>query len=51
MVSRHTSLGLETQAVSILVTLGAATVAVTIVEDLDDEWADAGHDMSFQVIR
>jgi hypothetical protein len=31
--------------------LGAATVAVTIVEDLHDEWADAGHDMSFRVIR
>jgi hypothetical protein len=37
--------------VSIPVTLGAATVAVTIVEDLGDEWADAGHGMSLRVIR
>jgi hypothetical protein len=24
---------------------------MTIVEDLDDEWADAGHDVSFRAIR
>jgi hypothetical protein len=35
--------------VSVLVTLATALIAVTIVEDLGDEWTDAVHDMSFPV--